>query len=80
MSQRRMVRAGLMEKIMSKTNDTWCCAAARSERELTADELEHVSGGTPKLLEAACKGQVFPPASPEPVTYAGWGHWELYPH
>ena len=30
---------------MSTTNDTWCCAAARSERELTADELEHVSGG-----------------------------------
>ena len=19
-----------------------------------------------------------PPASPEPVTYAGWGHWELF--
>ena len=46
---------------MSTTNDTWCCAAARSERELTAEELEHVSGGrgTPKLLEAAIKGQVF---------------------
>ena len=45
---------------MSKTNETWCCAAA-SERELTADELEHVSGGKalPKLLEAAVKGHVF---------------------
>ena len=36
-------------------------AAATSERELTADELEHVSGGrgAPKLLETAIKGQVF---------------------
>ena len=40
---------------MSKTKDT------EKTRELTTDELEHVSGGrgTPKLLEAAIKGQVF---------------------
>ena len=28
-------------------------------RELTADELDAVSGGAPKLLEAACKGKVY---------------------
>ena len=34
---------------------------ANQANELTEDELEHVSGGrgTPKLLEAAIKGQVF---------------------
>ena len=44
---------------MSKTS--YGGAALTSEREPTADELEHVSGGrgTPKLLEAAIKGQVF---------------------
>ena len=40
-----MVRAGLMEKIMSKTNDTSYDVAATSERELTEAELETVSGG-----------------------------------
>ena len=34
---------------------------ANQANELTEEELEHVSGGrgTPKLLEAAIKGQVF---------------------
>jgi bacteriocin-like protein len=50
-----MVHAGLMEKIMIKTNAI--NTAATSERELTEAELEHVSGG--KLLEAAVKGKVF---------------------
>jgi hypothetical protein len=45
--QRRMVRAGLMEKIMSKTNDTSYDVAATSERELTEAELDFVAGGTP---------------------------------
>jgi len=40
-----MVRAGLMEKIMSKINDTSYDVAATSERELTEAELELVSGG-----------------------------------
>ena len=40
-----MVRAGLMEKIMSKTNDTSYDVAATSERELTEAELELVNGG-----------------------------------
>jgi hypothetical protein len=31
---------------MSETNDTSCCAAATSERELTVDELDAVVGGT----------------------------------
>ena len=35
----------VMETIMSKTNHTSYGAAATSERELTIDELEHVSGG-----------------------------------
>jgi hypothetical protein len=35
-----------MEKIMRKTNDTSCCAAATSERELTVDQLDAVVGGT----------------------------------
>jgi len=34
-----------MEKIMSKTNDTSYEAVAKSERELTEDELNLVSGG-----------------------------------
>ena len=40
-----MVRAGLMEKIISKTNDTSYDVAATSERELTEAELELVNGG-----------------------------------
>jgi hypothetical protein len=40
-----MVRAGLMENIMSKTNDTSYDVAATSERDLTEAELETVSGG-----------------------------------
>jgi hypothetical protein len=43
--QRRMVRAGLMEKIMSKTNDTSYDVAATSERELAEAELDFVAGG-----------------------------------
>ena len=39
-----MVRAGLMEKVMSKTNDTSYDVAATSERELTGAELETVTG------------------------------------
>jgi bacteriocin-like protein len=40
------------EKIMSKTNDTLYGTAARSQHELTADELNHVSGGTAPKQEA----------------------------
>jgi hypothetical protein len=39
--------AGLMEKIMSKTNHTSYGAAATSERELTEDDLALVSSGKP---------------------------------
>jgi bacteriocin-like protein len=35
-----------MEKIMSKTNETSYEAVAKSERELTEDELDAVSGGS----------------------------------
>jgi hypothetical protein len=49
-----MVHAGVMEKIMSKTNAV--NAAATSERELTEAELELVLGG--KGIETAIKGQV----------------------
>jgi hypothetical protein len=38
-----MVRAGLMEKIMSKSNDT--SKLASRDRELRDDELDAVSGG-----------------------------------
>jgi hypothetical protein len=43
--------AGLMEKNMSKTNETSYGAAATSEptRELTADELDQIAGGTPSI-------------------------------
>jgi hypothetical protein len=43
--------ASLMEKIMSKTNDTSYGAAATNEptRELTADELDQIAGGTPSI-------------------------------
>ena len=47
---------GVMEKIMSKTNETSYDPVATSERELTEAELEHVSGG--KGIETAIKGQV----------------------
>ena len=54
--QRRMVRAGLMEKIMSKSNDSSKLgrttptpdlggAASFTVRELRDDELQEVSGG-----------------------------------
>ena len=42
-----MARAGLMEDIMGKTNDTSYDVAATSERELTEAELDFVAGGTP---------------------------------
>ena len=48
-----MVRAGLMEKIMNKTNDTSYDVAATSERELTGAELETVTGGTQEDKEQA---------------------------
>jgi hypothetical protein len=35
-----------LEKIMSKTNDSSNRAAAKSEREMTVDELDAVVGGT----------------------------------
>jgi hypothetical protein len=40
-----------MEKIMSQTNDTSYRVAASSEqtRELTADELDQIAGGTPSI-------------------------------
>jgi bacteriocin-like protein len=43
------------------TNNNHVHELANQANELTEDELEHVSGGrgTPKLLEAAIKGQVF---------------------
>jgi bacteriocin-like protein len=41
-----------METIMSKTNDTSYATAARSEHELTEDELNHVAGGTAPKQEA----------------------------
>jgi bacteriocin-like protein len=44
-----------MEKIMTTAINT----AAKSERELTEAELNHISGGTHKLSEAACKGTIF---------------------
>jgi bacteriocin-like protein len=58
----RMVRAGLTEKIMSKTHNSEAMSNHVREltnqvNELTTDELEHVSGG--KLLEAAVKGHVY---------------------
>jgi bacteriocin-like protein len=37
---------------MSETNDISYEAAAKSERELTEAELNHVSGGTPPKQEA----------------------------
>jgi hypothetical protein len=40
-----MVRAGLMEKIMSKSNDSSKLDRAPRVRELRDDELENVSGG-----------------------------------
>ena len=46
-----MVRAGLVEKIMSKTTDTSYDVAATSERELTEAELELVNGAWLKWLE-----------------------------
>jgi hypothetical protein len=54
--------AGLMEKIMSKTNDT----PNLGHGTLADSELDMVSGGklidaaTPKLHEAACKGTHLP--------------------
>jgi bacteriocin-like protein len=46
-----------MEKIMSKTNDTSYNAVAKSERELTEDELNLVSGGKEyKLKEVLISG------------------------
>ena len=41
--QRRMVLAGLMENIMSKTNDT--SKLASRDRELRDHELDEVTGG-----------------------------------
>ena len=41
-----MVRAGLMEEIMSETNHSSYDVAATSERELTEAELDFVAGGT----------------------------------
>ena len=56
--QRRMVLAGLMEKIMSKTNDISKLDHAKLENRVLADsELDAVTGG--RLLEAAIKGKVF---------------------
>jgi hypothetical protein len=46
-----MVRAGLMEEIMSKTNDSSYDVAATSERELTEAELDLVAGGAPTHYE-----------------------------
>jgi hypothetical protein len=40
-----MVRAGLMEKIMSKSSDSSKLGRATQVRELRDDELENVSGG-----------------------------------
>jgi bacteriocin-like protein len=41
-----------METIMTKTNDTSYDAVAKSERELTDDELDAVSGGSePRAFE-----------------------------
>ena len=34
---------------MSKTNDISYVAAATGERELTADELDQIAGGTPSI-------------------------------
>jgi len=56
--QRRMVLAGLMENIMSKTNDISKLDHAKLENRVLADsELDAVTGG--RLLEAATKGKVF---------------------
>jgi bacteriocin-like protein len=41
-----MVRAGLMEKIMSKGNDSSKLGRATQVRELRDDELQQVSGGS----------------------------------
>ena len=41
-----MVRADLMEKIMSETNDTSKLGLASQVRELRDDELQQVSGGS----------------------------------
>jgi type VI protein secretion system component Hcp len=54
-----------MEKIMTKTNDTWRVAALEDHRTLADSELDAVSGGTadtaaPKLLEACCNGTHIP--------------------
>lgn len=55
--QRRMVLAGLMENIMSKTNDISKLDHAKLENRVLADsELDAVTGG--KLLETAVKGKV----------------------
>jgi hypothetical protein len=56
--QRRMVLAGLMENIMSKTNDISKLDHAKLENRVLADsELDAVTGG--KLLESAVKGKVY---------------------
>jgi hypothetical protein len=44
----RKIKTGTPNSGMTKENT----------RELTVDELDAVSGGTSKLLEAACKGKV----------------------
>jgi bacteriocin-like protein len=55
-----------MEKIMSETNDTSYGIAARSEHELTIDELDAVSGGfeyterTHGAVIQAAKQEAFP--------------------
>ena len=46
----------MMEKIMSKTNDT----SNLDHRELADSELDVVSGGMPKLHEVASKGTIHP--------------------
>ena len=57
--QRRMIRAGLMEKIMSKTNDT--------SRELPENELDAVSGGVFRITNVRVDASTVTPTPNVPT-------------
>jgi hypothetical protein len=62
--QRRLVRAGLMEKIMSKTNDISKLDHAKLENRVLADsELDAVSGGERRCAPSNLLKLQYPTAS-----------------